>query len=115
MNDTINLLKLAIKQKSPISFRYTLPGKNPGHRVGNPHALFFKDSFRRDEEIKVDLYQTSGVSDSEDRNGSNLPGWRLFRVDYMEDIKILDLPTSFSIAPGYNSNSDRYLYSIEKI
>ena len=37
---SLSELKRAIEAQKPISFTYNKPGKTPGVRVGNPHAVW---------------------------------------------------------------------------
>lgn len=98
------LLEQAIRQQQPISFMYMKPGKAQGFRVGNPHALYVS----KKNEILCDVYQTSGDTDEYD-----LPSWRQFTIDDLENVSLLK--GTFSVAPGYNRYSDRYSNYIVRI
>lgn len=96
-----DLIKKAIASRKPIEFEYIREGKISGRRIGNPHILFQSSA----NEKQVHIFQTGGVSDSNLNEG--LP-WRLFFVEFIENINILDEEQSFAIAEGYNPDSPMY-------
>lgn len=96
---TLQILKNTIADKVPIQFNYNRPGKTPGIRTGNPHAVFIKRLKSGEEQVYVHVWQTGGVSDS----GPELPGWRQFFLNDMSDVMPLPDRAPFVIAPGYNS------------
>jgi len=104
-----NLLKKAIESRKPIEFEYNREGKVCGKRIGNPHVLFI---YPNGDTMEIHIFQTGGVSDSGLNVG--LP-WRLFIVEFIENIKILNDEPSFNIAEGYNPNSPMYVNTIAKV
>ena len=92
----------AIELRKPVRFRYVKEGKNPGVRIGNPHALFVHPSTRN---LQVEMYQTDGVSDSDLNEG--LP-WRKFLVEFFKDAEVLSEVPDFLVGEGYNPDSFLY-------
>ena len=114
--NNILIIEEAIKLRKPISFNYIDEDKDPGTRLGNPHIIYYKNSQRKEDEIKVDVYQITGVSDAVLRGKDVLPSWRPFFVTKMTNLVMRDDLPSFLEAGGYNANSSpRYDYYIEKI
>ncbi len=107
--DIVGILRDAIRQRKPIEFEYSKPEKIKGKRIGNPHILFIHPAT---EKTEIHIFQTGGVSDSDLTNG--LP-WRLFIVDFMENVRILAEESIFEIAEGYNSDSPMYDNVIAKV
>lgn len=99
----------AINTRKPIQFEYNRNDKIRGERIGNPHILFINPETNK---IMAHIFQTSGVSDSGLSDG--LP-WRLFFIEFIENIKILHNESSFSIAEGYNPESPMYINVIAKV
>lgn len=93
--NTLEILQLAIKDQKSIEFEYNKLGKVSGKRIGDPHAIFIHPTTNNST---VDIFQTSGVSDSRQK----IPGWRPFLLDYLDNIRLLD--KHFKIAEGYDSN-----------
>ncbi|MDD4151541.1 MAG: hypothetical protein PHR68_02925 [Candidatus Gracilibacteria bacterium] len=102
MNNTLEALTKAIKEKKVIEFDYKLEGT----RLGNSHAIYRHIKTRN---ILLDLYQTKGYSSSNE----NIPGWREFDINEISKINILS--EVFNVANGYNRNSERYNNYIAKI
>jgi len=100
--DKQNLLKKAIELKKPIEFEYVRGEKIRGVRIGNPHILFIHPTTNQ---FEVHVFQTGGVSDSDLSNG--LP-WRLFLVEFITNIRILEDEPSFEVAEGYQPGSPMY-------
>jgi len=73
-------------------------------RSAAPHAIYISSAGNEN----LDAYQYEGYSKT-----GNLPGWRQFKVEKIQNLKITD--QKFKIAPDYNSSSDRYMESIHKI
>lgn len=105
--ELLEIIKEAIKSKKPISFKYEKPDKIKGERIGNPHAIYYTG----DDNILVDIFQTSGASDTPD----NLPDWRQFYLEFIKDVNLLKDEPSFDVADGYDSHSPRYQKAIVKI
>jgi len=107
--DKESLIIEAIKNRKPIKFQYKKSGKILGIRIGNPHVFFIHPTTKNKE---VHIFQTDGVSDSNLNIG--LP-WRMFIINFMEDIEILQGELSFQNAEGYNPDSPIYTNIIAKI
>lgn len=103
------LLIEAIKNRKPIEFEYKKEGKVLGKRIGNPHIIFIHPTTKKRE---IHIFQTGGVSDSNLSIG--LP-WRLFIIDFMENIKTLEDEPAFGNAEGYNPESPLYRDVIAKL
>lgn len=106
--DNITLLKEAINSQRSIEFEYIREDKTSGKRKGNPHALFV---YPGKNTIEIHIFQTEGVSDSQAERP--IPSWRLFIVEFMENIRILE--EKFSVAEGYNPDASFYENAIAKI
>lgn len=104
----IDILCKTIEERKTIEFIYRKPGKVEGTRIGNPHALY---SHPTTDNLTVDIYQIDGVSDTK----VEIPDWRPFLLEYIENVKILD--KQFEIAEGYESNptSGKYTKIICKV
>ncbi len=103
------LIEEAIKKKKPIEFEYCREDKVRGKRFGNPHILFVHPTTNL---LELHVFQTGGVSDSDLNDG--LP-WRLFIVDFIEQMKVLQEQPSFEIAEGYNPDSPMYINTVAKV
>ena len=110
----IEIISEAIKLRKPISFEYNREGKITGVRVGNPHALYlYTKKSDNSETIRLDLVQTSGVTDNPQKP---FPKWGPFIIDDIDNVVIDQDAEPFEVDPGYNSNaSPRYDRPIEKI
>lgn len=108
---SLEILKEAIAKKMPITFEYNKPGKTPGERVGNPHAVFIMRKKDDSESTKVHIVQTSGVSDS----GQAFPSFRLFDLTELSNVRIKQADTPFDISEKYNAKWDGYNYVIAKV
>lgn len=104
--NTFELLQKAIKERKPISFEYNKPGKDKGKRIGDPHAIFISTT----DKTNVDIYQRDGISEK-----GEIPGWRPFTIDFIDNIEILLNKPSFEIAPDYNPESKKYVDILVKI
>lgn len=102
----------AIKNRKPISFTIRKADHVPGVRVGNPHAIFLDAPERGMEKIYVHVYRTSGVITD---GNKPLPSWRLYIVSDLEEIKVFHSEESFTPAPGYNHNYNKYSRAIAKV
>lgn len=89
MSNTLETLKVAIKNKQKISFEYHKDPTTNGVRYGNPHAIFINKTTNNPT---IDIYQTSG--DCSDKQ--KIPGWRPFVLDYIQNIQLLN--DNFEIA-----------------
>ena len=93
------LIIQAIKHRKPIEFEYNKPGKIQGKRIGNPHCIFVHPGT---SQVDVDVFQTSGVSDSDLTLG--LP-WRRFTLAFMDNVRMMEKFSEFGIGEGYNLHS----------
>ena len=108
---SLDNLKKAIARQVPVEFQYNKPGKTPGIRVGNPHAVFIMRKKDGTESTKVHLVQVSGVSDS----GQELPSFRMFDLDEVTDVVVLESAEKFEPSDGYNPTWEGYKFVIAKI
>lgn len=108
---SLEILTDAIKKMAKISFEYNKTGKVSGTRFGDPHAVFIMRRKDNTESTKVDIFQTGGASDT----GQELPGWRMFDLSELTDIRILSPIERFHVAEGYKPDSERYRYVIAKV
>ncbi len=105
--NNIDILKKAIESKKPISYEYIKPGKTPGRRTGDPYAVFVFTAKDGTQSTKLHVVQTSGVSDSSDRQP--LPSFRTHEVELLSNITILDSEPNFTPNhPDYNPNWEKY-------
>lgn len=103
------VIEAAIRSRTPISFNYIQPDKDPGGRIGNPHAVFIERLKSGEERPYLDLWQTGGVTDS----GKPLPSWRQFHLNGIQNVRCLSDETPFTSAEGYKPES--YKYPIAKV
>ena len=99
----LELLTKAIEDRLPISFQYNKPGKTVGTRIGNPHAVFIFTSIKGEISTKLHIIQTEGVSDTADKG--DFPFWRLFNIENISEVKILENSGRFEIGEGYKPDS----------
>ncbi|OLY94413.1 hypothetical protein SAMN05444008_10112 [Cnuella takakiae] len=104
----LEILTLAIENRTPICFEYDSKNRVPGVRWGNPHAIFLHPTTNN---LMVDIYQTSGVSESREK----IPGWRPFKLEFLENIILLEEAEKFVQAVGYKPNSVQYSRVIAKL
>ena len=105
--DTISTLKKAIELRKPISYEYNRLGKTPGKRIGDPYVVFVYTASDRKQSTKLHIVQTSGVSDSSDKQP--LPSFRTHEVESLSHLVILDDEPSFTPNhPDYNPNWEKY-------
>lgn len=104
------LIELAIREKKAIRIRYKDgPAVRAGHRVIEPHAFGMATS---GNEV-VRAWLDEGVSKSADEGKSPMPGWRLFRLDRIKSVEVLE--QKFKTRPGYNSKDSRIVEFDAKI
>lgn len=103
------LIESAINSKRQIEFKYQKKNGLPDRRVGNPHALFVNVTKDGMERLYLDLVQTGGQSEKP----TDLPDWRVFLIDHMSDVMLLD--EHFNTDKNYNPNAIRYSKAIAKI
>lgn len=108
--DSIGIFRKAIQKRHPVKFTYNRPGKTPGIRIGNAHAIYEYVTKAGLKSIKVDIAQTGGVSDSQEP----FPSFRMFDL---VDLNVHDIDTNavFQTHPDYNPEGNRYVNCIEKI
>jgi len=103
---SLQIIKDAIEARKPISFQYNKPGKTPGQRIGNPHAVWVMRKKDGSESTKVHVVQTEGVSDS----GQELPSFRMFDLEVISEVKLLGGDLKFDISEQYNPEWDGYTF-----
>lgn len=96
----IDTLSPAVTSRTPISFSYPKPWKTQWERIGNVHAIYKYTSKEGKTTIKSHIYQTSWVSDSDEK----IPWWRNFDIEFIRDAVLLPEESPFPIAEGYNPN-----------
>lgn len=104
-------LKAAIETQKPVSFTYNKPGKTPGKRIGNPHAVWVMRKQDGTESTKVHVVQVDGVSDS----GQEFPSFRMFDLSVLADVEVLSDSQSFKTSDEYNPEWDGYTFVIAKV
>ncbi len=110
----LDALTEAIRLKKPVSYEYNKPGKSQGVRIGNPYVVFVFTSKDGKKSTKLHIVQTSGVSDSDDRQP--LPSFRTHELDWLSNITILHDQSSFSPNhPDYNPSWEKYDNVIAKV
>ena len=110
----LDILIKAIKNRKPVSFEYNKPGKTPGLRIGNPHAVFIFTSKADEKSTKIHIVQTSGVSDTKDEKP--FPDFRMFNIEDLSDLTILEEQPDFEpFYEKYNPEWEGYKDIIEKI
>lgn len=109
---SLQLLKESVQRRKPISFEYNKPGKISGTRIGNVHAIFI---MRRKsdgvETTKLHIVQTGGVTDTV----PNFPEFRMFDIETLSNVVILEDEPDFPINGKYNPEYDGYQNVIEKV
>lgn len=110
-NKMLKTLKTAIESRTPVKFHYIKPGKDPGERIGNPHAIYIGETPEGEKSTKVDMVQTGGVSDSQ----KPFPSWRTFDINELTNIVLSESSTPFEIHHFYNPTSERYDSVVKKV
>ena len=108
----LKLLIGAINSRSPVSFHYNKAGKTRGLRVGNPHAAFILRRKDGIESTKVDIVQTSGVSDTDT---PAFPEWRRFDLAAISKVVVREEERPFRIDPRYKPDADPYKFAIAQV
>ncbi len=109
--NNLDLLRQAIRSKSSISFKYDLPEKVHGTRRGDPYAVFIIHKNDGTESTKVHILQTDGVTES----NKPFPSFRMFNLQDLSNIIIINNDKPFPIHPDYNPNWIGYEFIIEKV
>lgn len=112
MEETLTLIKKAIRELKTISFTYDKSDKAAGTRFGNPHAVYRVSGRSGRVSIKVHIVQTGGASDS--KNLSSKANFLVFDLKHINNIQVSG-KASFAIDPRYNPNLGAYHNSIQKI
>lgn len=86
--EKIDVLVKAIKERRKVSFKYDFQKKYPGERTGDPYMLYRP---HRPKVPTLTLLQTGGDTSKP----ADLPGWRNFTVQGIENLTIL--PESFQV------------------
>lgn len=108
---SLDAIRTAINQRKPISFEYNKPGKTPGNRIGNPHAVWVMRKKGGTESTKVHIVQVAGVTDS----GQEFPSFRMFDLSEISMVQILTDSPEFQPNHKYNPEWDGYTFVIAKI
>lgn len=108
--NNLALIEQAILTRKPIEFHYVRLGKVAGVRAGNPHILFGGTTKEGVSRTYVHIVQTGGVSDTL----INYPDWRMFIVEYMQDVRIHSGDAEFDIHADYNPFAEMYSKTIAK-
>lgn len=108
---SLSILQSAIQLRQPIEFEYNKPGKTPGKRIGNPHAVFIMQLKDGSESTKVHIVQTAGVSDS----GQEFPSFRMFDIEELSHVTPLTNAPRFAPSDQYNPQWEGYAFVISKI
>jgi len=108
---TLNTIRSAITKRKPISFEYNKPGKTPGKRIGNPHAVWVMRKKDGTESTKVHILQVGGVTDS----GHEFPSFRMFDLSEITMTEELSGHPVFEIDEKYNPEWDGYTFVIAKV
>jgi hypothetical protein len=111
MTMSLDTLKAAITNCRAIEFEYNKAGKTSGVRIGNPHAVYIMRRKDNTESTKIDIVQTGGVSDS----GQEFPSFRMFDIEEISNVKIIENLAPFIPSSEYKPESDRYAFVIIKI
>lgn len=109
----IEIIKRAIALKKPIKFEYVRPDKDKvrGKRIGNPHVIFGGTTKEGLQRVWVHIAQTGGVSDTL----VVFPDWRMFIMEYITEVTILEEEPCFDIQEGYNPDSEMYTHAFAKV
>lgn len=108
---SLSELKRAIEARKPISFTYNKPGKTPGVRIGNPHAVWVMRKNDGSESTKVHVVQVSGVSDS----GQEFPSFRMFDLNELGNVSMNNEAEQFVVSEKYNPEWPNYTCVLAKI
>lgn len=108
---SLETIRSAIQQKKPIAFEYNRPGKTPGMRIGNPHAVWVMRKKDGTESTKVHIVQVDGVTDS----GQEFPSFRMFDLGEISAAEILADSPTFEVDEKYNPEWDGYTFVIAKV
>jgi hypothetical protein len=92
---TASDLRAAIEGRRVVRLGYS--GDSGAMRTVHPHALFESEA----GSLCLDGYQVDGYTSS-----GVLPQWRVFTVDKVMAIEVLD--EGFTVAPGWNPEAKRY-------
>lgn len=110
----LELLIGSVEKRKPISFEYNKPGKTPGKRIGNVHAIFIFEAKLGKKSTKLHVVQTAGVSDSKDTNP--FPDFRMFNIEDISNIKVLyDEPDFEIFYEKYNPEWEGYNNPLAKV
>jgi len=110
----IDLLISSVERRKPISFHYNKPGKTPGERIGNVHAIFIMTKKDSTKSTKLHIVQTDGVSDSLQK--SPLPTFRMFNIEDITNVEIRESDLEFEImSSDYNPQWTGYNETLAKV
>lgn len=108
---SLDILSEAVERKAVITFEYNKSGKVVGQRIGNPHAIFIMRKIDGSESTKVHIFQTGGVSDSE----QFLPDFRTFDLLELSQVTLVDPLQEFQVSDKYNPEWGGYGFIIVKV
>jgi hypothetical protein len=111
--NTLEILQQAVNSRKSISFEYNREGKVRGERIGNPHAVFIFTAKSGEQSTKVHIVQTDGVSDS--RLEKPFPDFRMFNIEELDNVKILENSSQFPVNEKYNPEWEGYANVIVKV
>lgn len=109
----LSALKSAIESRVPISFHQIKAGKDPGERIGNPHAIYIGKTSEGVTTTMIDIAQTGGVSDSQKQNP--FPSFRTFYINELSNVALKECTELFEQHHAYNPTSKRYDSVIIKV
>ena len=110
----LEILIESVETRKPISFEYNKPGKTPGERIGNVHAIFIFTAKSGEKSTKLHIVQTEGVSDSKIKNP--FPDFRMFNIEDISNIIILkDRPDFVIFDEKYNPEWEGYDNPLAKV
>ena len=106
--NSLEIIRKAIKLQKPIKFEYNREDKISGKRFGNPHIIFYHSDTNN---LGVHIFQTNGVSD----HPEEIPTWRHFLIEFINNVDILYDQKKFDIAEGYDPDSPVYREIVVKV
>jgi hypothetical protein len=110
--NNLDLVIESVNLRKPISYEYNKPGKTPGKRYGNVHVVYIFTSKKDIQTTKVDIVQTSGVTDSP----TPFPTFKMFNIEDLGNIEIMHDEPQFKIFnEQYRPDSDRYVKPLAKV
>ena len=110
---TLDQLIKALNARKPISFAYEKAGTQET-RTGHVYAIFRQSSGLNSAPIYVHILQTSGKSDSKDKN--QFPSFRTFRLEKISGVRIhFEMDNYLTDHPTYNTRWEGYKSALAKV